>query len=191
MKQDHLVQPIIVHTSAYRDEARMISDAAVASVLSMTGVMEDVQKEWFLTGQRKSARRVKKERDLIDAQRDSIGVRVGSAVAGRVLPYRDFTPVLRRAQVSMWTEPEKSAPADSPFGTVTFNEDVNLTIGKRIVSASHALVLHYLSSGVLPTAGDLLDIRYGSSPGDGAVTVTDNGVTEVSPGTVTCWFNKK
>lgn len=91
----------------------------------------------------------------------------------------------------MWTEPEKSAPVDSPFGTVTFNEDVNLTIGKRIVSASHALVLHYLSSGVLPTAGDLLDIRYGSSPGDGAVTVTDNGVTEVSPGTVTCWFNKK
>lgn len=194
MSTSELVQPILVHNTAYGALEDMLSDSAIASVIASS--RDPSFHDWYVDGkgQRKTARRIKtisKFESAINAIGDPIVV--NHAVAGPISTYGEFAKPISKAQVSGFKQfdivrsEEHKAPA---FGTVLINDSLQMSPGKLIAQVAHALTIYYAETGFVPTIGDRIDIDfvadYYISRCD--FIVVDNGHTEIPPGSVTCGF---
>lgn len=187
---DDLVQAIIVRPYAYTSLEYMLSDAAIASIMASHD--DPLFEQWYQTGQRKTARRVKTTAKL-DTAEALYPHRMHHAVAASLMHYEDFPPVLSKAQVSGWKPYEKlyGDNHDTPsFGKFIVNDQLDMSPGKLAAQVSHALTIYYARTGRFPSTDDTIRLELASEKvvlqcDD---VVVDAGHTEIPSGSVTCGF---
>lgn len=187
---DDPVQAIIVRPYAYTSLEDMLSDAAVASIMASHD--DPLFEQWYDTGQRKTARRVKTAAKL-DAAEALYPSRMHHVVAASLMRYEEFPPVLAKAQVSGWKPYENlyGDHHDAPsFGTFIVNDQLDMSPGKLAAQVSHSLTIYYARTGKLPSIEDTIRLELASEKvvlqcDD---VVVDAGHTEIPSGSVTCGF---
>ena len=185
-----LVQGIIVCPSAYSSLEDMLSDASIASILSSHD--DPSFRQWYKTGQRKTARRVKTVAKL-DKIGDIYHQKYHHVVTVPLMRYDEFATPVSKAQVSGWKEYERiyGDHHDTPsFGTFLVNDQLAMSPGKLAAQVSHALTIYYVRTGKLPSIDDTIRLELASEK---AVlqcddVVVDAGHTEIPSGSVTCGF---
>lgn len=187
---DDLVQPIVVDNKSFGSLEEMVSRVAVTSLLSLLDQDDGVIDEWFVSGQRKTVRRVKSSSKLDRAEVLDSSLRVGGVCVACLQWYDGFDSVLKSAQVSGWGEYENTFAewhANPTFGTVLINESVEMSPGKLAAQVAHVLVSQYMDTGIVACRDETVAIEF--VPQDQVKqcrwVIRDNGHTEVEPGTVT------
>lgn len=187
---DDLVQPIVVDNKSFDSLEEMVSRVAVTSLLSLLDQDDEVVDEWFVSGQRKTVRRVKSSSKLDRTESLAYSLRIGGVCVARLQRYDEFDSVLKSAQVSGWGEYRETFAKwhDSPtFGTVFVNEALEMSPGKLAAQVAHVLVSQYMDTGVVACRDETVALEF--VPQDQVDqcrwVIRDNGHTEVEPGAVT------
>mgnify|MGYP002719781164 FL=1 len=187
---DDLVQAIVVCPREYLSLEDMLSDAAIASILSSH---DDPRfDQWYETGQRKTARRVKTVAKL-DKISDIYHQKHHHVVAAPLMRYDEFASPVSKAQVSGWKEYDHiyGDDHDAPsFGTFLVNDQLDMSPGKLAAQVSHALTIYYVRTGKLPSIDDTIRFELASEKSvlQCNDVVVDAGHTEIPSGSVTCGF---
>jgi hypothetical protein len=199
-----LVQTIIVKPSTHFDT---IAAAALASGLAMVhaDLSSDPWSAWLSGSFTKSVRRVKRPIELERIRAlglTSTEIAVGDAVALSFVPahHEHSPPAISRLQVSGLDLARESDRFQRP-GAVTphieINADVSMSTGKTAAQVAHALGAWLLAQPLSTrwawagapglNIGEVGFADYAAQGPDDAsiITIVDNGLTEIAPGTAT------
>lgn len=187
---DDLVQAIVVCPREYSSLEDMLSDAAITSILSSHD--DPSFKQWYETGQRKTARRVKTVAKL-DKIGDIYHQKYHHVVAAPLMHYDEFASPVSKAQVSGWKEYDRIYGDDHDvpsFGTFLVNDQLDMSPGKLAAQVSHSLTIYYVRTGELPSIDDTIRLELVSEKEVMQCddVVVDAGHTEIPSGSVTCGF---
>lgn len=198
-----LVQPIVVKPSNHFDTV-----AAVALASGLSVAKSDLDSvpwsDWLAGSFTKSVRRAKRAADLEHVRSlnsHSAEFVVGEAVALSFppQPYDEMPKVIRRLQVSGLDASREQAGyslSGNSIARLEVNSDVPMSTGKTAAQVAHALVAWLLaqpagirSSWVEAPGLVISETSFAAEtlgPGDlPVITIVDNGLTEIEPGTET------
>lgn len=204
----NLVQAIAVVPGTHFETIAAVATASAIAACQRRGDPEDWQ-AWFGQSFTKTVRRAKRPSQIGPLEADPLVVErfeVGGARAFAYAPmdYCEFPAHLRRLQVA-GLDIDRSLDSDQNYWrsghgphsaqldpTVVINESVSMSTGKSAAQVAHALVawtqalpgparIKWMTSPALNLLVGDLD----SVPKEHSITIRDNGLTEINPGTAT------
>lgn len=200
----NFVQAIAVTPGTHFETVGAVAIAAAVAAGEQRSHAEAWQ-SWLGASFTKSVRRVRRPADIAELSDDPMLAAVHACGSARAfafvpMPYPQFPPRLRRLQVSgldidraldLRLRAWESVPrADTP--EVLINQDLQMSTGKTAAQVAHALVARTLDlapsdltrwiadPAVRLRVTDLDEIAVQHS-----ITIRDNGLTEIEPGTAT------
>lgn len=199
-----LVQPIAVLMGTHEETVHAAALASVLRLIDGAGRGESSWQEWLDGLYTKSVRRVKSQTAmdrLVAGTPHSLRVTIGNASAIAFEPTTEFSPEVKRLQVS-GTEAERSGvwPFVGLRGPlVVINSQVAMTTGKTAAQVAHGLMGWFLRASNderqlwvdhgyefnITESDDLSSTPEGIEPDTDVLTIVDAGLTEVEPGTYT------